>query len=192
MPRHPFCARVRICLCIPLIIHSLSRLKKTGTEFALMHYDSSSEDPAAGVDRRTFFNQRTNEILRKKTLMRTEQSVLFAEPSGTLMTELKPFLSEKGVSAIGANTQKETLLMLQNQSVHVMVLDADLLEEDCEFISIIKGMEQDLPIIVCAETNTPEFEIKVRQKRIFYYHIKSFGIQDLEMAISNAILRASR
>lgn len=124
--------------------------------------------------------------------MRTEKSVLFAEPSGTLMTELQPFLIDRGVSAIGANTQKETLLMLQNQSVHVMVLDADLLEDDCEFISIVKGMEQDLPIIVCAETNTPEFETKVRQKRIFYYHIKSFGIQDLEMAISNAILRVSR
>lgn len=124
--------------------------------------------------------------------MRTEKSILFAEPSGTLMTELQPFLIDRGVSAIRANTQKETLLMLQNQSVHVMVLDADLLEDDCEFISIVKGMEQDLPIIVCAETNTPEFETKVRQKRIFYYHIKSFGIQDLEMAISNAILRVSR
>jgi replication-associated recombination protein RarA len=53
-------------------------------------------------------------------------------------------------------------------------------------------MEEGLPIIICAETNTPEFEIRIRQKRIFYYHIKSFGIQDLEMAVSNAILKVSQ
>jgi len=128
----------------------------------------------------------------QRFFMSTEKTVLIAEPTGMLFTGLKPFLSENGLSGLHAGTQKETLLTLQRQRVHVMVLDADLLEEDCVFISIIKGMEETLPIIICAETNTPEFEIRIRQKRIFYYHIKSFGIQDLEMAVSNAILRVSQ
>jgi DNA-binding response OmpR family regulator len=110
--------------------------------------------------------------------MNTEKTILIAEPSGMLFKGLKPFLSENGLSAVRAGTQKETLLTLQRRRVHVMILDADLLEEDCAFISIVKGMGEGLPIIICAETNTPEFE--------------SFGIQDLEMAVSNAILKVSQ
>ncbi|MBW1888095.1 MAG: hypothetical protein JRI52_07070 [Deltaproteobacteria bacterium] len=115
------------------------------------------------------------------------KTILIAEPTEMLSLELHPFLADIGFKTIQGRTLKETLLTLQNQIVDVLVLDAALLGEDCGFISIIKGIEQDLPIILCAETNTPEFEGKVRQQRIFYYHIKSFGIQDLEMAISNAI-----
>jgi len=119
--------------------------------------------------------------------MGMNKTILIAEPTEMLSLELHPFLADIGFKTIQGRTLKETLLTLQNQIVDVLVLDAALLGEDCGFISIIKGIEQDLPIILCAETNTPEFEGKVRQQRIFYYHIKSFGIQDLEMAISNAI-----
>ncbi|OPX41423.1 MAG: hypothetical protein B1H13_02145 [Desulfobacteraceae bacterium 4484_190.3] len=124
--------------------------------------------------------------------MGTERAVIIAEPSEILIKELRTFLADNDLSVIHVRTQKETLLTLQNQRVHAMVLDADLLEEDCEFISLVKGMQENLPIIVCAEVNTPEFEIRIRQKRIFYYHIKSFGTEDLEMALSNAILKVSQ
>ena len=119
--------------------------------------------------------------------MGMNKTILIAEPTEMLSLELHPFLVDIGFKTIQGRTLKETLLTLQNQIVDVLVLDAALLGEDCGLISIIKGIEQNLPIILCAETNTPEFEGKVRQQRIFYYHIKSFGIQDLEMAISNAI-----
>jgi hypothetical protein len=48
-------------------------------------------------------------------------------------------------------------------------------------------MERNLPVIVCADVNTAELESKIRKQGIFYYHIQSFGIEDLEMAISNAV-----
>ena len=119
--------------------------------------------------------------------MTTEKTIILAEPVRALSSELNNFLIEKGFKTIFVKTLKETLLALQNQRVDVLVLDADLLEKDCGFISVIKGMEKDISVIVCSEINTPELESKIRQQRIFYYHIKSFGIQDLEMAISNAV-----
>ena len=119
--------------------------------------------------------------------MATEKTILIAEPTETLSEELRPFLAETDINLIQRRTVKETLMTLQNMSVDVLLLNSSLLEEDCGFISIIKGIAEDLRIIICAETNTPEFESKARQQRIFYYHIKSFGTQDLEMAISNAI-----
>jgi DNA-binding NtrC family response regulator len=116
-----------------------------------------------------------------------DKTILFAEPSEGLSTDLGEFVAQKGYRTIIVTTLKETLLTLQNQGADVLVLDAVLLEKDCELITVIKGMEKNLPVIICSEINTPELESKIRQQKIFYYHIKSFGKEDLEMAISNAI-----
>ena len=123
--------------------------------------------------------------------MKTDKTVLIAEPTRLLSSELHRFLADKNFTVLWASSLKETLLTLQAQTVDVLVLDAALLEQDCGFLSIIKGMEENLPIIICAETNTPEFESTVRKHRIFFYHLKAFGTQDLEMAISNAIQKSS-
>lgn len=121
--------------------------------------------------------------------MGKDKTILFAEPIASSSLELRPMLDEKGNAIIITQTLKETLLTIQSQRIDVLILDAALLEEDCGFISVIRGIEKDLPIIICADTNTPELESKIRQQKIFYYHIRSFGIQDLEMAISNAVNR---
>ena len=124
--------------------------------------------------------------------MYSDKTIIIAEPEEALVSGLHSFITNMKFDIIQVKTLKETLLTLQNQRVDILVMDASLLGEDCGFISIIKGIAENLPIIICAETNTPEFEIKVRQQRIFFYHIKSFGTQDLEMAISNALIKSSR
>jgi DNA-binding NtrC family response regulator len=123
--------------------------------------------------------------------MATNRTILIAEPNEILSSELVVFAADNNIEITKASSLKGTLLTIQEQRIDVIILDADLLEEDCDFISIIKGMEENLPIIICAENNTPEFESKVRQKGIFFYHLKSFGIQDLELAIGNAIAKSS-
>ena len=119
--------------------------------------------------------------------MNTQKAILIAEPAKALSENLEAFSKDKGFALLKTDNLKETLLTLQGQRVDALVLHATLLEEDCGFISVIKGMEKDLPIIICAESNTPELESEIRKQRIFYYHIQSFGIEDLEMAISNAV-----
>ena len=119
--------------------------------------------------------------------MEKEKIILFSEPVEATAKELSPFLERNGFKSFTAVSLKETLLTLQEERVDALVIDAGLLEEDCGFISVIKGIEKDLPIIICAESNTPELESKIRQQKIFYYHIKSFGLEDLEMAVSNAV-----
>jgi DNA-binding NtrC family response regulator len=119
--------------------------------------------------------------------MENDRIILFADPEGATSGDLHSFLRDRGCKLIVTKTLKETLLVLQHQRVEALVLDSSLLEEECEFISVIKGIEKDLPIIICAESNTPELESKIRKQKIFYYHIKSFGIEDLEMALSSAL-----
>ncbi len=115
------------------------------------------------------------------------KNIIIGEPAGALSKELEEFFYEKGYDMHTVNNLKEIILMLQNQKVKLVVLDMELLKEDLDFLTIIKGMEKELPIIVCSEHNSPELEGKIRKQGIFYYHIKSFGIEDLKMAISNAV-----
>jgi len=124
---------------------------------------------------------------RTVVYMNAQKAILIAEPAEALSANLEVFAKDKGFSLLKTDSLKETLLTLQGQRVDVLVLHALLLKEDCGFISVIKGMEKDLPVIVCADVNTPELEGKIRKQGIFYYHIQSFGIEDLEMAISNAV-----
>jgi DNA-binding NtrC family response regulator len=119
--------------------------------------------------------------------MNTQKTILIAEPAEALYGKLEAYSRAKGFALLKTSNLKETLLTLQEQRVDVLVLHALLLEEDCGFISVIKGMERNLPVIVCADVNTAELESKIRKQGIFYYHIQSFGIEDLEMAISNAV-----
>lgn len=122
--------------------------------------------------------------------MTANPNILIAEPREALAAQLLPYIEQMGYGMVRAATLNETLLSLQERRVDVLVLDAELLGEDCAFISIVKGMDEGLPVILCAETNTPEFESKVRRQRIFFYHIKAFGAQDLEIAVSNAIAKS--
>ena len=119
--------------------------------------------------------------------MSKDKTILFSEPSETISKELSTYLAERDYSIITVRTLGETLLTLQNNRIDALILDAGLLEEEWGFIAVIKGMEHELPVIVCAEENTPILESRIRQQGIFYYHIKSFGVEDLEMAIANAV-----
>jgi DNA-binding NtrC family response regulator len=119
--------------------------------------------------------------------MNDQKTILIAEPDEALSKNLEAFSKDKRFTLLKTGNLKETLLTLQGQRVDVLVLHAVLLEKDCEFISVIKGMERDLPVIICADANTAELESRIRKQGIFYYHIQSFGIEDLEMAISNAV-----
>ncbi|EFK07872.1 conserved hypothetical protein [delta proteobacterium NaphS2] len=119
--------------------------------------------------------------------MDVNKTILIAEQAGKIPRELEIFAKKRGLELLKADNLKDVLLTLQENRIDSLVLDAALLEADCGFISVIKGMEKNLPIIVCAEKNTPELESEIRKYQIFYYHIKSFGIEDLVMAIANAV-----
>lgn len=119
--------------------------------------------------------------------MQTDKTILVAEPENALSSHLREFSTYKSYVYLKAGNLREMLLMLQEEPVDVLVLDAALLEEDYGFLSVIKGMKGDLPLIICAESNTPELESEIRRQRIFYYHINSFGMEDLQVAISNAV-----
>ncbi|MDI6853295.1 MAG: response regulator [Deltaproteobacteria bacterium] len=119
-------------------------------------------------------------------------TLLVAERGYGLATELSTWARENGHRLLSVDNLKDLIITLQKQKINVLVMDICLPDAmGAEAIPIIKGICQKLPIIVTAEENNPDLESRVRQKGIFYYHVKSFGVDELMLAISNAMTRSS-
>ena len=120
-------------------------------------------------------------------------TLLIGEPGCKLASELDRWVAEKGYKVKAVENIKDVFLALQCEKIHVLVMDVCLPEEmGCEAISIIKSMQNKLPIIITTDENNPELESSVRQMGIFYYHVKSFGMDELMLAISNAMARSTQ
>ena len=120
-------------------------------------------------------------------------TLLIGEPGCKLATELDQWVVDKGYKVRAVENIKDVFLTLQCEKINVLVMDVRLPEEiGCEAISIIKSMYRNLPIIVTTDENNPELESSVRQMGIFYYHVKSFGMDELILAISSAMARSAR
>jgi DNA-binding NtrC family response regulator len=118
-------------------------------------------------------------------------TLMIAEPGSNLSVALGPWLADQGYEVKVVDNIKDALMTLQSEKVHVLVMDACLAQGmGYEAIPIIKGLCRHLPIIITTEENNPEQESTIRQKGIFYYHVKSFGMEELILAISNAMARS--
>lgn len=119
--------------------------------------------------------------------------LLIAERGADLAQGLTPWLAEQGHECKTVDNIKDVLMTLQNEKINVLVMDVHLPEDmGYEAISIIKGLHRKLPIIITADENNPEQESRIRQKGIFYYHVNSFGLDELILAISNAMMRSAQ
>jgi two-component system, OmpR family, phosphate regulon response regulator OmpR len=120
-------------------------------------------------------------------------TLLIAERGVALSQNLDFWITEQGHRLKAVDNIKDLLMTLQNEKINVLVMDVRLPEDlGYEAISIIKGLDRRLPIIVTADENNPEQESRIRQQGIFYYHVNSFGLDDLILAISNAMVRSSQ
>ncbi len=123
--------------------------------------------------------------------MERSQTLMIAEPGFGLASLLMDPLSQRGYTVKSVNSITDALITLQEEQIDVLVMDASLAHDmGYESISIIKGLRRNLPIIVATDMNNPEQEIGIRHQGIFYYHVKSFGIDELMLAITTAMTRS--
>jgi DNA-binding NtrC family response regulator len=146
-----------------------------------------SKSSIKGVDGFLTLNRAIGAVMAEKC-----SRLLIAERGCELAQGLSSWLTEQGHQCKTVDNIKDVLMTLQNEKINVLVMDAHLPEDmGYEAISIIKGLHRKLPIIITADENNPEQESQIRQKGIFYYHVNSFGLDELILAISNALMRAA-
>ena len=82
----------------------------------------------------------------------------------------------------------EAIRKIQEEHFSVLILDVGVKDMAwSEALPIVKGLDAHLPIIMTSDHNTPELEASILKQRAFYYHVKSFGTEDLILAVRNAI-----
>ena len=83
----------------------------------------------------------------------------------------------------------EAITKLSEGCFNCLIMDVDLPEmKGYEAVSILKNIDPDIKIIMTTKKNTKRLEAKVREQDIFFYFIKSFGKEELKMAICNALI----
>lgn len=116
--------------------------------------------------------------------------VLITDPDLKSSERLCIFFQKEGYDVEITDRISESISRIQKKDIGVFVLDVEASDMKWyEAIPIIKGIASWLPIIITSSENTPELEANIRRQKVFYYHVKSFGIEELQLAIRNALER---
>jgi two-component system response regulator HydG/two-component system response regulator AtoC len=120
--------------------------------------------------------------------MEKEKRVLIVEPDQHMSEKLyQIFRKERFVVSLTERVS-EAIRKIQEEHFSVLILDVGVKDMAwSEAIPIVKGLDAHLPIIMTSDHNTPELEASILKHRAFYYHVKSFGTEDLILAVRNAI-----
>lgn len=80
----------------------------------------------------------------------------------------------------------DTIKKLSNGDFACLILDVNIPEmKGYEAVPILKNINPHIKIIMTTQRNSRELEAKVREQDIFFYFIKSFGKDELSLAINN-------
>ncbi len=115
-----------------------------------------------------------------------ERKILIIDPDKNERKELADYLArEKYTVETGLGLADAVKKLAQNHFPCIIV-DVNLPEmKGYDAVSIIKNIEPRTKIIVTTKKNSKELEAKVREQDIFFYFIKSFGKEELRLAINN-------
>lgn len=90
-----------------------------------------------------------------------------------------------GVDAV--RNLSEAIKKIPGGGFSCLVMDVDLPEmKGYEAVSVLKNLDPGLKIIMTTARNSKKLEARVRREDIFYYFIKSFGAEELRLAVQSA------
>jgi two-component system phosphate regulon sensor histidine kinase PhoR len=124
---------------------------------------------------------------RKTAVDKTEKKILIIDPDGNDRKIISHFLRNSGYLVETGKDLTDALKKIGDTPIECVIMDVDLGQiKGYEAVSIIKNIDPDLKIIMTTKKNTKRLEAKVREQDIFFYFIKSFGKEELELAINDA------
>lgn len=85
-----------------------------------------------------------------------------------------------------AESVAEAIEHIQTIDFHCIIIDADLREmKGYEAIPLIRTINNTTPVIMITPNNTLDLETKAREQNVYYYHIRSFGLNELKLAVGS-------
>ncbi len=122
--------------------------------------------------------------------MNKERRLLIIDPDARERQNLTAFFRKEDYYVESGKGLPDAIKKLSEECFDCLILDVDLPEmKGYEAVSILKNIDPHIKIIMMAKKNTKRLEAKVRGQDIFFYFIKSFGREELIMAINNAFIK---
>jgi len=116
-----------------------------------------------------------------------EKRILIIDPDAQERRHLARSLKDEDYSIETGKNLTEAITKVAGGSFYCLVMDIDLPEmKGYQAVPILKNLDPELKVIMMTKKNTKRLEAKVREQDIFYYFIKSFGQEELKLAIKNA------
>jgi len=117
----------------------------------------------------------------------TEKNILIIDPDITDRTVMAAFLKSEDFHVETGRDLADAVKKIREGGFKCLIMDVDLPEiKGYEAVSILKSIYPEVKVIMTAKKNTKSLEAKVREQDIFFYFIKSFGKEELKLAINNA------
>lgn len=117
----------------------------------------------------------------------TEKNILIIDPDITDRTVMAAFLKSEDFHVETGRGLADAVKKIREGGFKCLIMDVDLPEiKGYEAVSILKSIYPEVKVIMTAKKNTKSLEAKVREQDIFFYFIKSFGKEELKLAINNA------
>jgi len=116
------------------------------------------------------------------------KEILIIDPDTKDRESLSSFFRDNGYQVETGIGLTDAIKKIISHHFHCVIMSVDLPEmKGYEAVSIIKNIDSNIKVIMTTKKNSKELEAKVREQDIFYYFIKSFGKEELELAIKNAL-----
>ncbi|UCD39213.1 MAG: response regulator [Fidelibacterota bacterium] len=114
--------------------------------------------------------------------------ILVIDPDDHTVEELTSLLSRPGVEVERCLSIPNAVAKMQHIQYDCIIVDMDLKDvKGYDAVPILKTVDPSVNVIVTSRINTKDLETRVRAQDIFYYFIKSFNMEELKMAVNNAI-----
>lgn len=116
-----------------------------------------------------------------------EKKILIIDPNYTERTIMAAYLRSENFIVETGRGLKDAVDKMATGCYDCLIMDVKLLElNGYEAVPLLKNIDPKIKVIMTTRKNTKKLEAKVRQEDIFFYFIKSFGKEELRLAINNA------
>jgi len=116
-----------------------------------------------------------------------ERRVLIIDADARDRTSIARFLEKDQYHVETGKCLTDAIKKVSDGNFDCLIMDVNLPEmKGYEAVSIIKNLDSEVKIIMMTRKNSKKLEAKVREQDVFFYFIKSFGNEELKLAINNA------
>ncbi|OGF59684.1 MAG: hypothetical protein A2Y62_08215 [Candidatus Fischerbacteria bacterium RBG_13_37_8] len=119
----------------------------------------------------------------------TEKRILIIDTDTRYRRNLLLNLKQEGYQIETTGSLTEAIKKMVREIYDCVIMDVKLPEiKGYEAISIIKSIDPKVRVIMTTNKNSISLETKVRSQDIYYYFIKSFGVEELKIALGSLFI----